>query len=186
MYPVFTSCWHRDSEEEEVYSFKLPAAVEFLMAQHIYEVAIMPLSERLKPFQVNPDKVPVLNFSTAYVYRNDGSRVTYVAGCFDKKSNVINLNLCAFKHDDSSLIYTFAHELGHWVWFNSLSDSDRKGYADMVNRDVGDSLTWEYFAEDFRKYACGVKDCPGVNETLQSKADAKKLKEFFSRFDSKG
>jgi hypothetical protein len=80
------------------------------------------------------------------------------------------------------LIYVFAHELGHWVWFNALSDSERKSYAEIVNRDTEDRLTWEYFAEDFRKYACGVKDCHGADKTLQSEADTNKLKEYFSKF----
>jgi hypothetical protein len=79
-----TTYWNR-SQDEEVYSFKLPDVIQKLVEKHIHEEVIRPLSERLKPFHVCFASVPALIFSSSYVYQNDGDRIVYIPGYFEQK-----------------------------------------------------------------------------------------------------
>ncbi len=54
-----------------------------------------------------------------------------VDGIFEDKPARITLRIPPSGQPD---LYTFAHEYGHYVWFNLLSQTDKSRYADLYNK----------------------------------------------------
>ncbi len=112
--------------------------------------------------------------------------------------NQIILTHKAFSLGEKELAGVLAHELGHWVWHNVLSEDEKLQYRELAGQPdkcdrillsvLGldgygeDVLIQEWFAEDFRMYAAGLPDGEYSARLGRSKGDPERLQEFFNRF----
>lgn len=159
------------------------------------------ISPRLKPFPAYRNGEPIIPKIkiTPITIIKQGRSVNTLAW-FDSEYNAIVLTWDIASVGEETIQYAFSHELGHWVWYYILSDLDKKEYRTLVNgkkameyhndlKDPGinqDLLIEEWFAEDFRFYACDVPDYPHLLRTPIEKNPGKPddLKKFFKRFNA--
>ncbi|KJS10597.1 MAG: hypothetical protein VR67_16955 [Peptococcaceae bacterium BRH_c8a] len=156
------------------------------------------ISPRLKPFPAYRNGKPIIPKIkiTPITIVKQGRSVNTLAW-FDIEYNAIVLTWDIASVGEETIQYGFSHELGHWVWYYILTDQDKTEYRALVNgkktmeyhndlKDPGmnkDLLIEEWFAEDFRIYACEVPDYPHLLRTPIQKSPGKPddLKKFFKR-----
>lgn len=157
------------------------------------------ISARLKPFPTHRDEqsiIPKIKITPITISKQGRSVKTL--GWFDSEYNAIVLTWDIVRVGEEALQYAFSHELGHWVWYYVLTDREKEKYRGLVNgnkameyhndlKDPGyssDLLVEEWFADDFRVYACEVPDYPHLLHTPigKSPGEPARLKEFFHRF----
>lgn len=157
------------------------------------------VSKRLKPFPTyNGEENIVPRIKITPISISKQGRTVNTLGWFDAEFNAIVLTWDITTVGDEALLYAFSHELGHWVWFYVLSDWEKDGYRAILYsntntehrndlKDPGvdqDLLEQEWFADDFRIYACAVPDFPHLLHTspVKSPGEPAKLQAFFNRF----
>jgi len=157
------------------------------------------ISPRLKPFPAYRNGKPIIPKIkiTPITIIKQGRSVNTLAW-FDLEYNAIVLTWDIANVGEETIQYAFSHELGHWFWYYILTDQDKMEYRALVDgkkrmeyhndlKDPGinkELLIDEWFAEDFRVYACEVPDYPHLLRTPIQKSPGKpdKLIKFFKRF----
>ncbi|NPV72324.1 MAG: hypothetical protein HPY89_00720 [Pelotomaculum sp.] len=145
---------------------------------------------KLKPFPGTAPSVLLLPITLTEITKKGEIDTT---ACFNPRYNTIILTMRSLTGGVGSIKGVLAHEFGHWVWWNILSDDEKKEYnritgepgpADLAlcekyNLDPS-FLIQEWFAEDFRIYAVGESE---VNKSKlgASRGCSSELAKFFSR-----
>lgn len=112
--------------------------------------------------------------------------------------------VCISYHDyliggEEALKSDFGHELGHIFWYYVLTPEQKEKYIKLtggINNQEHElaimysltdrQLLEEWFAEEFRFYACGIKDVKGVTSRLgKSHGDPEALQTFFNAFSKR-
>jgi len=167
----------------------------------LFHVAIKSISDRLKPFPRYDDDndwiVPNVLISPIVEFKQIGMPGK-IYGWLSDRNIVITSSV--IKQGEKNIQNVFAHEFGHWVWFYILSEEEKQQYRDiagtvndydrkllniyMLNSD--ESLIAEWFAEDFRLYACGIDISDATTEIYSklgnSHGEPDKLQQYFNRF----
>ncbi|MBF7084350.1 hypothetical protein IT084_15455 [Desulfallas sp. Bu1-1] len=158
--------------------------------------ALEQVSQKIKPFQsfdadnekwLEPQLVLVP--SVVHLQGRPGETMAW----YDYDFNTLAITWNVLKNEND-IAPVFSHELGHWVWFNILTEEEKQQYLkiagkpDQSDLDVAkkyqldsDELLQEWFAEDFRVYVVGLK-YENINIHFKSHGEPEKLKEYFSKF----
>lgn len=167
-------------------------------ALNAFQSAIQPISQRLKPFPMfinNNWIAPSVVISPMFIIEH--GRPGKTTAWYDSEYNSIVLTWAVLQVGKAAIQHAFAHEFGHWVWYHIMTDEEKQEYRNLVGepnkrRDQelidtygidAELLIQEWFAEDFRLYACNVQECSEIRSKLgTSRGDPDKLKRYFARF----
>lgn len=127
------------------------------------------ISNNLKcfPIYINSDLVyPKIYISPIKLQKEGRPGIT--GAWYDGPFNNIVITTDTINNfDQDTITYTMAHELGHWVWAQIISDEERQQYKKIAGSITKEDLSLmdkyqldkerviqEWFADDFAQYAC--------------------------------